>query len=125
MKKFFNEFKTFALKGNVMDMAVGVIIGAAFQGIVTSLIENVINPIIGIAFQIDFSNVVVTLGKVDLKIGAFIASIINFILMAFVLFLLVKFINSLKSKKEEKPAAPAKSPELLELEKITKLLSEK
>ena len=65
MKKFMKEFKDFALKGNVMDMAVGVIIGAAFQSIVTSLTENIINPIIGLLFQVDFSQVVIHMGSVD------------------------------------------------------------
>lgn len=130
MKKFLEEFKEFALKGNVMDMAVGVIIGAAFQNIVTALIDDIINPIIGLAFQVDFADVVIKMGSVDLKIGDFISAVINFILMAFVLFCIVKSINKLKdlaerNKPKEEPAAPEKSPELLELEKITKLLSEK
>jgi large conductance mechanosensitive channel len=130
MKKFLEEFKEFALKGNVMDMAVGVIIGAAFQNIITSLIENIINPLIGLIFQTDFSNVVIHMGSVDLGIGAFISAVINFILMAFVLFCIVKSMNKMKdlaerNKPKEEEPAPAKSPELLELEKITKLLSEK
>ena len=75
MKKFLNEFKTFALKGNVVDMAVGVIIGAAFQGIVTSLTNDVLNPLLGIAFSTDFSNVVFALpnNAHPLRIGAFIS----------------------------------------------------
>lgn len=130
MKKFLEEFKEFALKGNVMDMAVGVIIGAAFQNIVTSLIDNIINPLIGLIFQTDFSNVVIHMGKVDLGIGAFISAVINFLLMALVLFCIVKSINKVKdlaerNKPKEAPKAPEKSPELLELEKITKLLEEK
>jgi len=130
MKKFLEEFKEFSLKGNVMDMAVGVIIGAAFQNIVTSLIDNIINPLIGLIFQTDFSNVVIHMGKVDLGIGSFVSAVINFLLMALVLFCIVKSINTVKdlaekNKKPEEPAAPAKSPELLELEKITKLLEEK
>lgn len=128
MKNFMNEFKKFALKGNVMDMAVGVIIGGAFSAIITAFIENIINPIIGIAFQTDFSEVVIHMGSVDLGIGAFISAVINFILMAFVLFLMVKAINKAKSI-NEKPAepapAPAKSDELVALEKIVELLSEK
>lgn len=130
MKKFLQEFKEFALKGNVMDMAIGVIIGGAFQSIVQSLIDNIINPIIGLLFQVDFSEVVIHMGSVDLKIGAFISSVINFILLALVLFMIVKAINKLralteKNKKEEAPAAPEKSPELVQLEKITELLEEK
>lgn len=122
------EFKAFALKGNVMDMAVGVIIGGAFGAIITAFIENIVNPIIGLAFQTDFSQVVIHMGPVDLGIGAFISAVINFILMAFVLFIMVKAVNKAKSL-TEKPAepapAPAKSDELVALEKIVELLSEK
>lgn len=122
------EFKKFALKGNVMDMAVGVIIGGAFGAIITAFIENIVNPIIGLAFQTDFSDVVIHMGSVDLGIGAFISAVINFILMAFVLFIMVKAVNKAKSL-TEKPAepapAPAKSDELVALEKIVELLSEK
>ncbi len=122
------EFKAFALKGNVMDMAVGVIIGGAFSAIITAFIENIINPIIGLAFQTDFSQVVIHMGAVDLGIGAFISAVINFILMALVLFVMVKSINKVKAM-NEKPAepapAPAKSDELVALEKIVELLSEK
>lgn len=113
MKKFLNEFKTFALKGNVVDMAVGVIIGAAFQGIVTSLTNDVLNPLLGIAFSTDFSNVVFALpNNADpLRVGAFISAVLNFIIMAFVLFCIVKAMNRLmtlgqKKKAEEAPAAP-------------------
>jgi len=112
MKKFLEEFKAFALKGNVMDMAVGVIIGAAFQNIVTALIDNIINPLIGLIFQADFSDVAIPLGNsgVSLGIGAFISAVINFILMALVLFCIVKGINTLRTaaeKKFEKPKEEA------------------
>ena len=128
MKNFIEEFKAFALKGNVMDMAVGVIIGGAFGAIVTAFIDNIINPILGLAFQTDFSNVVIHMGPVDLGIGAFISAVINFLLMAFVLFTIIKAVNKAKSL-TEKPAEPepepAKSDELVALEKIVELLSEK
>ena len=128
MKNFMKEFKAFALKGNVMDMAVGVIIGGAFSAIITAFIENIINPIIGLAFQTDFSSVVIHMGSVDLGIGAFISAVINFVLMAFVLFVMVKAVNKAKSM-AEKPAEPApepaKSAELVALEKIVELLEEK
>lgn len=93
MKKFIEEFKAFALRGNVMDMAIGVIIGGAFTSIVTSLTENLINPI---------------LGGAELRYGAFITSIINFLIMAFVLFCLLKTVNKLTAlgKKPEAPAEP-------------------
>ena len=112
MKKFFNEFKAFALKGNVMDLAVGVIIGAAFQNIVTSLTNDVLNPLLGIAFSTDFSNVVLPLpNNADpLRLGAFISAVLNFVIMAFVLFCIVKAMNRLlalgRPKKEEAPAGP-------------------
>lgn len=130
MKKFLNEFKAFALKGNVMDMAVGVIIGAAFKMIVDSLVNDIINPLIGIAFQTDFSAVVLSLpGNVTLNIGNFISTVINFVLMAFVLFMIVKSLNKIQSltekKEEEKKEEPKKSDELLALEEIIGILKEK
>ncbi len=103
MKKFFAEFREFALKGSVMDMAIGVIIGAAFQNIVTALTDNIINPIIGLIFQSDLSAVQIRLtDQVTLGIGAFISAIINFILMALVLFIFVKTINKIKAAAERK-----------------------
>ena len=109
MKKFLSEFKAFALRGNVMDLAVGVIIGGAFTALVTSLINNLINPIIG-CFSLDgFSGLSVTIGKATLTYGAFIMDVINFIIMAFVVFLLIKAVNKLATvgKKEEKEAEEA------------------
>ena len=116
MKKFFEEFKAFALKGNVMSMAVGVIIGAAFQNIVTSLTDNFINPLIalltggngdGIAIGGQFE-----VNGVVFNYGAFLSAVVNFIIMALILFLLVKGMNKLldlgKKKEEEKPAEPPK-----------------
>ena len=102
MKKFFEEFREFALKGSVMDMAIGVIIGAAFQNIVTALTDNIINPIIGLIFQADLIAVQIRLtDTVSLGIGAFISAIINFILMALVLFIFVKTINKIKAAAEK------------------------
>lgn len=108
MKKFIEEFKAFALRGNVMDMAIGVIIGGAFTSIVTSLTENLINPILGLLGGTDLSGFVLNLGGVELRYGAFITSIINFLIMAFVLFCLLKAVNKLTAlgKKPEAPAAP-------------------
>ena len=127
MKKFFEEFKKFALKGNVMDMAIGVIVAGGFTSIVTSLTEDIINPIIGLLFNLDLSDVVIPLtDTVSLGIGNFISAIINFILLAFVLFCMLKAVNKLMPKKEEeKPAAPAKSDELKTLEEILAVLKEK
>ncbi len=107
MSKFIDEFKEFALKGNVMDMAVGVIIGAAFGNIVTSFTENLINPLIGCIGNPEVNGFVVKLIKgQELNIGAFLTSIINFLIMAFAIFLMVKAVNKLTSlrKKEEEPA---------------------
>ena len=108
MKKFIEEFKAFALRGNVMDMAIGVIIGGAFTSIVTSLTENLINPILGLFGGTDLSGFVLNLGGVELRYGAFITSIINFLIRAFVLFCLLKAVNKLTAlgKKPEAPAEP-------------------
>lgn len=123
MKKFMAEFKEFALKGNVMDMAVGVIIATAFGAIITAFIENIINPIIGVLFQTDLNDVVIHLtDNVTLGIGAFISAIINFILMALVLFMIVKAVNKAKAKEEE---APAKSDEAVALEEILEILKKR
>ena len=111
MKKFLNEFKAFALKGNVMDMAVGVLIGAAFQGIVNSLTNDILNPILGLDFNTDFSNVVIEIpGSDPICVGAFLSAVINFVIMAFVLLCIVKAMNRLmtlgRPKKDDAPAAP-------------------
>ena len=105
IKKFLEEFKAFAMRGNVLDMAVGVVIGGAFTAIVTALVEDIINPLIGLFFKADFSDVVIGLGGSSIKIGEFVNSIINFLIVAFVLFVVIKFVNSLHKKPEE-PAAP-------------------
>ncbi len=108
MKKFLKEFKEFALKGNVMSLAIGVIIGGAFQAIVTAFTENIINPIIGCIGGTDVQGKIHLMGDQYINYGAFITAVINFIIMAFVLFLLVKGINKLMSlgKKPEPEAAP-------------------
>ncbi|MDO4325666.1 MAG: large conductance mechanosensitive channel protein MscL [bacterium] len=104
MKKFMQEFKAFALRGNVMDMAVGVIIGGAFSGIVTSLTDNFINPILNFFT----GHAVYTLTDVAGFASAFISAVINFIIMAFILFCLMKAINKAASigQKKEAPKAP-------------------
>lgn len=108
MKKFLEEFKAFALRGNVMDMAIGVIIGGAFTSIVTSLTENIINPIIGMFGGADLSAYSVNLFGAEFRYGAFLTSVINFIIMAFVLFCLLKLVNKMLNMghKPETPAAP-------------------
>jgi len=109
MKKFVGEFKEFIMRGNVLDLAVGVIIGGAFQAIVSSLVDDILMPLIGIVLgKVDFSALVVQVGEASISYGKFITAIINFIIMAFVIFLIVKGINKVTSigKKEEPAAAP-------------------
>lgn len=110
MKKFLNEFKAFALRGNVLDLAIGVIIGGAFQGIVKSLVDDVISPIIGLFAKEDFSNLVITISDVNIRYGAFITAVINFIIMAFLIFLLVKGMNKLSRIGNKKIEEPEKEP---------------
>ncbi len=120
------EFKDFIAKGNVMDLAVGIIIGAAFTAIVSSLVGDLINPIIGLILGwVDFTNMYVVLsGTVPagaglqvardavFAYGAFITAVINFLIIAFVVFLLVKGVNKIKGEKPAEPAAPAGPSEL-------------
>ena len=104
MKKFLQEFKEFALKGNVLDLAVGVIIGAAFKDIVTSLTDNFINPIL----QLITAGDLIEKAEIGVYASNFITAVINFVIMAFILFCLVKAINKLMTigKKKEEPASP-------------------
>lgn len=105
--KIAKEFKEFISRGNVMDMAVGVIIGGAFTAIVNSLVGDLITPILGlITGGMDFSALSVKVGQAEFKYGAFISAIINFLLIALVLFFLIKFINRLHVKKQEEAPAP-------------------
>lgn len=97
MKKFINEFKEFALRGNVIDLAVGVIIGSAFQRIVSSLVNDIISPVIGLFTKTDFSDKVLNISNVSIKYGSFITSIINFTIMAFIIFIFVKIMNRLSN----------------------------
>ena len=112
MKKLFGEFKEFIMRGNVMDLAVGVIIGGAFGAIVTSLTEDIISPILGLFGDIDFSQMVAKVGNVEIRYGAFLTAVINFLIMALIIFLMVKGINKLmaigKKKEEEEEAATTK-----------------
>ena len=107
MKSLIKEFKEFALKGNVMDMAVGIIIGAAFTAIVTSLVDDIISPLIGLFVKVDFNDLVANVAGVDIKYGAFIMAIINFLIVAWVLFLVIKSLNKASNlKKKEEEEAP-------------------
>ena len=126
MKKFLEEFKAFALKGNVMDMAIGVIIGAAFGSIVTALTDSFINPLIAVitgGAEKDENGVMQVVGGtftvrgVEFSYGAFISAVINFLIIALILFCLIKAVNKAmaigKKKEEEKPAEPPKEEVLL------------
>jgi large conductance mechanosensitive channel len=130
------EFKEFALRGNVMDLAIGVIIGGAFGTIVNSVVNDLIMPLVGIAFKADFSNLYLPLStkvedafKADPNLplakarelgpvfawGNFLTVVINFIILAFIIFLIVKAMNAMKKKEEAKPAAPAELPQDVKL----------
>lgn len=108
MRKFISEFKDFAMKGNVMDMAVGIIIGSAFTGIVTSLVDNILSPLIGLLTRGNFDGLAVDFFGVTLKYGSFIMAVINFLIVAFVLFVIIKAMNKAKSlgQKQEEEAEP-------------------
>ena len=145
MKKFFEEFKTFAMRGNVIDLAVGVVIGGAFGKITTSLVNDIIMPLISmITGGIDFSawkwvlkeavkeldpatnEMVEKLPEVAVNFGNTIAIILDFIIIAFAIFCVIKVLNKLQKKKEEAPAAPpAPSKEELLLTEIRDLLKER
>lgn len=129
---FFGEFKQFILRGNVMDLAVGVIIGGAFSGIVTALTDDFINPLINGIGGAEVGGTIKIYGGQVIKYGDFITAVINFVIMAFVLFMLLKVVNRImtigkkeeseKEKQEEKPAVPTKTDETLLLEEIRDLL---
>ena len=108
-KGFIQEFQKFISRGNVMDMAVGMIIGSAFTAIIKSLVDDVISPFLGIFRGMNFDQLVLNVGGAAIGYGKFITAVINFVIMAFVIFCLVKTINGFYDKlnhKEETPAAP-------------------
>ena len=127
MNKFLNEFKEFAMRGNVIDMAVGVIIGGAFGKIVSSLVDDVLMPLIGtIVGGIDFTSLALTIGEAKITYGNFLQNFHDFIIVAFSIFLFIKGISSLSKKKEEEPApAPEPSNEEKLLAEIRDLLKNK
>ena len=121
MKRFLSEFKTFIARGNVMDLAVGVIIGGAFSSITTSLVNDILNPILGIFAGDNEALAALSIqlpGGGALMIGNFINAVLNFLIMAFAVFCLMKAINSLYRKKEEAPAPPPAPPEPSTEEKL-------
>ncbi len=122
------EFKQFIARGNVMDLAVGVILGAAFGSIVTSLVEDILTPLLGIIMGgIDFSGLSFTIKDAVISYGNFLQNIINFLIQSFCIFLMVKAVNKFFHKKEEeaKEEVPAKSDEVILLEEIRDALKEK
>lgn len=126
MKKIINEFKEFAIKGNMFDMAVGMIIGSAFTGLVKSIVETLINPLISIVTgnTVDFSEHVLTINGVNILYGQFVTGLINFFITAFVVFLLVKMMNNIRNLgKKEEPVAE-KTPKEPEISSTDKLLME-
>jgi len=108
MKKFLKEFKEFAVSGDILNLAIGIIIGAAFQSVVASLTANILSPIIGLFTKQNFDTLQLQIGEVTLGYGMFITSLINFLIMAFVVFMLVKLIAKLKTigAKPQPKAAP-------------------
>lgn len=131
MKKIINEFKEFISKGNVLDLAVGVIIGGAFQKIVSSLVNDVFMPILGILIGgLDFSNLSIKFKDATINYGLFIQNIIDFLIMAFCIFIIIKVFNNIRKKLEKKEVVieevkPVKSNEEIVLEEIRDLLKEK
>lgn len=129
MKKLWNEFKEFAFKGNVIDMAVGVILGTAITAVVTSLVQDIIMPVLSAIIKIpsDISELTLKINNINIKYGSFLSNLINFLLMAFCIFICIKAINKVVSfRKKEEKAAPAPKPEdIILLEEIRDLLKEK
>ena len=106
MKAFFNEFKEFIARGDVMSMAIGIIIGSAFTAIVNSLVNDVVTPLLGIILGgLDFTGIKITVGSAELMVGNFIQAVIIFLLTALVIFSIMKTLNSFMKKKEEEEAA--------------------
>jgi len=131
MKKFFHEFRTFAIKGNMIDMAVGMIVGGAFTALVASIVTNLATPLIGILIGIDLKTLEIILprpyGNAEpsvLQIGIFINNLINFAIVAFTVFLFVKALNKFRKKQEDSPTPPEPTKEELLLEDIRDILQE-
>lgn len=125
MKRFFAEFKEFIARGDVMSMAIGIIIGGAFTSIVTSLVNDVITPFLGIILGgMDFTGIAISVGSADIMVGNFIQAIITFLLTAFVIFCIMKFFNQFQKKKEEdiepEPEIPADIQLLTEIRDMLK-----
>jgi large conductance mechanosensitive channel len=112
MKNFVAEFKAFAMRGNVVDLAVAVVIGAAFGKIVSSLVENIVMPLIGVLLGgVDFTGYALKIGDSTVAYGVFIQSMFDFVIIALAVFMAVKALSKLQKKEEAAPAAPAPTPE--------------
>lgn len=124
IKKYYNEFKEFIMRGNVLDLAVGVIIGAAFGKIVTSVVNDILMPIIGIVLGgLNFSNLSFKIGDAVIKYGSFLQNVVDFLITAFCIFIIVKLVNKLTHKKEEKkPEENVKAEHIILLEEIRDIL---
>ncbi len=127
--KELSAFKKFISRGNVIDMAVGVIIGGAFGKIVTSLVNDIIMPLIGLALgKIDFTSLMLKIGETEIKYGVFIQTIVDFLIVAFCIFVVIQIFEKFKKKEAEKPEEPpaiVKSDEAVLLEEIRDLLKNK
>ena len=120
MKKFLAEFKAFAIKGNMIDMAVGIIVGGAFTAVITAIVTHIVTPLIGILIGVDFKTWEIELPKLygnaepgTLGIGLFFNSLISFVIVAFTVFVFIKALNKFRRKPEEKPPEPSKEELLL------------
>jgi large conductance mechanosensitive channel len=114
MTKILQEFREFAMKGNIVDLAVAVIIGAAFGKIVSSLVEDIVMPAIGAIGRADFKTLVIQVGDAKIMYGKFIQMCVDFTIIAAAIFLAVKLLNHLRKKEEAKPAPPPRQEQLLE-----------
>ncbi len=126
MKKFLEEFKKFIAKGNVLDLAIAVVIGNAFNKIVSSLVDDIIMPLVGVIIGgIHFEGIKVTVGNASIMVGSFIQNIVDFLIVALTIFIVVKIFNKLSKKKEEKKEEPKKPDDIKLLEEIRDLLKDK
>ena len=123
----FKEFKEFAFKGNALELAVGVVIGNAFNKIITSLVNDIIMPLVGVIIGgIDFTDIKLTIGSESILIGSFIQNIIDFLIIAFSIFVVIKIMSKFQRKKEEiKEEPPKKADDVILLEEIRDLLKNK
>lgn len=113
MKKFLSEFKEFIARGDVMSMAIGIIIGGAFTAIVNSLVADIISPLLGMILGgLKFTGIAITVGKAQIMVGNFIQAVITFLLTAFVIFSIMKVFNTFMKKKESEEPAPEPEPEI-------------